>query len=511
MRYLIGIDLGTSGTKTVLFDERGCKIAAHTVEYPLYQPQNGWAEQDPDDWWEASCEGIKSVINQAGIAPDRIVGVGISGQMHGLIMLDKHGNVLRKSIIWCDQRTEAECDEIERKIGRKRLVEITANLAMTGFTASKILWVKNNEPSVYEKCAKIMLPKDYVRYRLTGEFATDISDASGMQLVDVPHRCWSDEVLNALDIDKSLLGKIYESCEVTGKVSAIGAEKSGLYPGTIVVGGAGDNFAAAVGTNTVSAGKAFTTLGTSGVIFAHTDEVAIDSKGRVHTFCSAVPGKWCVMSCTQAAGLSLKWVRDTICSEEIQTAKMTGRSTYDVMNDLASSVPIGANRLIFLPYLMGERSPHVDPNARGVFFGLSPMHNRAHLIRSVMEGVAYSQRDCMEIFKEMNVLIEDMYACGGGARSELWRNMLSNLYRCPVSTLSNDEGPALGAVILAGVGAGIYDSVEYACENIVKKADTINYKETEALEYDKYYKIFRNIYPHIKNDFWELTKVDKQV
>ena len=371
MAYYIGIDLGTSGTKTVLFDREGHALASATIEYPLYQPQNGYAEQDPDDWWNAAAGTIRMVLEQSGVDSAEVKGIGISGQMHGLVMLDKDGKVIRRSIIWCDQRTAKECEEITEKVGAKRLIEITANPALTGFTASKILWVRNNEPENYAKCAKILLPKDYVRYKLTGEFATEVSDASGMQLLDVPNRCWSDEVLEKLDIDKNLLGKVYESPEVTGTVTAEAAALTGLKEGTIVVGGAGDNAAAAVGTGVVEDGKAFTTIGTSGVVFAHTDKISIDPKGRVHTFCSAVPGCWTVMSCTLAAGLSLHWFRDNFCKEEMVAADGIGKDPYFLMDQEAARVPIGANHLIYMPYLMGERSPKLDPNARGVFFGLS--------------------------------------------------------------------------------------------------------------------------------------------
>jgi xylulokinase len=317
---LLGIDIGTSGTKTALFSEKGALLASCTKEYPLYQPQNGWAEQEPDDWWNAVVAGIQQVLRVSGQPASSIAAIGLSGQMHGLVMLDEKGDVLRRSIIWCDQRTAAECEEITARLGRERLIEITANPALTGFTASKILWVRNHEPDIYDKCRHILLPKDYIRYRLTGEFATEVSDASGMQLLDIPRRCWSDEVLDKLSIDKTLLGRVYESPEVTGQVSSAAARVTGLAVGTPVVGGAGDNAAAAVGTGTVKDGFAFTTIGTSGVVYAHSSRVLIDPKGRVHTFCSAVPGEWHVMGVTQGAGLSLKWFRDQFCNTEKQTA-----------------------------------------------------------------------------------------------------------------------------------------------------------------------------------------------
>lgn len=505
MEYVIGVDLGTSGTKTVLFSSDGQPIASKTIEYPLYQPQNGWAEQDPLDWWNAASKSMKEVIAKSGINPHDIKGIGISGQMHGLVMLDKGGNVLRRSIIWCDQRTAAECEEITNKVGAARLIELTANPALTGFTASKILWVRNHEPEVYAKCAHILLPKDYVRYMLTGEFATEVSDASGMQLLDVPNRCWSDEVLSKLGIDKALLAKVYESPEVTGKVSKEAAELCGVPEGTPVVGGAGDNAAAAVGTGTVQDGIAFTTLGTSGVVFAHTDKLSIDPKGRVHTFCCAVPGAWHVMGVTQAAGLSLKWFRDNFCDAEMVTAKGMGKDPYYLMDKQAEAIPIGAERLLYLPYLMGERTPHLDPDCRGAFIGLSAMHTRQHMLRAVMEGVVYSQRDSVEVLRGMGVKINDMLACGGGGTSPLWRQMLADVYGCPVKTVVSKEGPALGVAILAAVGTGIYSSVQEACKEVIKTNPAQNPIAENSKEYEKFYKMYTQLYPALKESYGKLA------
>ena len=505
MAYVIGVDLGTSGTKTVLFDETGKVIASHTIEYPMYQPQNGYAEQDPADWREAAFQTIHAVMQTSGVKPEDVRGIGLSGQMHGLVMLDEGGNVLRRSIIWCDQRTAAECDEITEKVGAKRLIEITANPALTGFTASKILWVRNHEPEIYAKCRHILLPKDYVRYCLTGEFATEVSDASGMQLLDIPKRQWSDEVLEKLGIDKSLLAKVYESPEVTGRLTADAAAKCGLNAGTIVVGGAGDNAAAAVGTGVVRDGRAFTTIGTSGVVFAHTSEITIDPKGRVHTFCCAVPGAWHVMGVTQGAGLSLKWFRDQFCDTEKATARLMGVDEYYLMDKAALASPIGANKLLYLPYLMGERTPHLDPNARGVFFGLSGMHTKRDMLRAVMEGVTYSLRDCVEVCREMGVNVSDIMACGGGGSSPVWRQMLADLYDCPVKTVDSKEGPALGVAILAMVGAGIYGSVPEACDAILRTANVQEPVAENVPEYEKYYQMYRKLYPALKAQFAELA------
>lgn len=505
MAYIIGVDIGTSGTKTVLFDESGKVIASKTIEYPMYQPKNGYAEQDPKDWADATVNTLKAVVSQSGVSKDDIKGIGLSGQMHGLVMLDKDNEVIRNSIIWCDQRTAKEVEEMNAKLGERKLIEITANPALTGWTAAKILWVKNNEPQNYERCRHILLPKDYIRFILTGEYATEVSDASGMQLLDVPNRCWSDEILSTLEIDKSLLGKVYESCEVTGTLTKKMAELTGLNEGTIVVGGAGDNAAAAVGTGVVEDGKAFTTIGTSGVVFAHTSSISIDALGRVHTCCAAVPGAWHVMGVTQGAGLSLKWFRDNFCGSEKETAKLMGVDEYYLMDKEAEMVEVGSNRLLYLPYLMGERTPHLDPNARGVFFGLSAMHTKKDMLRAVMEGVSYSLRDCVEVFREMKIDINDMMACGGGGSSPLWRSMLADLYNCPVKTLASKEGPALGVALLASVGAGIYSSVGEACKQVIEVNKIQEPNAQNVGEYEKYYQLYREIYPALKNSFSRLS------
>jgi len=486
VEYLIGVDLGTSGTKTVLFDAEGSVIASKTIEYPLYQEKNGWAEQDPLDWWNAAADTIRAVVTESGVNNADIKGLGISGQMHGLVMLDRDGAVLRRSIIWCDQRTAKECEEITARVGAKRLIEITANPALTGFTASKILWVRNNQPEIYEKCAHILLPKDYVRYMLTGDFATEVSDASGMQLLDVPNRCWSDEVLEKLDIDKALLPKVYESPEVTGVISEEAAKRTGLMPGTIVVGGAGDNAAAAVGTGVVEDGKAFTTIGTSGVVFAHTDKISIDPKGRVHTFCCAVPGAWHVMGVTQGAGLSLKWFRDNFCAAEKEVAAGMGVDPYYLMDQQAARAPIGCNRLIYLPYLMGERTPHLDPDCRGAC-------------------VTFSQRDSVEVLKGMGVSIDGMLACGGGGTSKLWRQMLADTYNCAVRTVVSKEGPALGVAILAGVGAGLYPSVQEGCRRVIRLNAPQDPIAENVPKYEAFYRMYTKLYPALKDSYKALA------
>ena len=501
MKYLIGIDLGTSSTKTILFDEDGKSICAATAEYPMIQPQNGWAEQDPAHWWEACVTTLRQVMERSGIPKEQVIGVGLSGQMHGLVMLDKYGAVLRNSIIWCDGRTAKECVEITEKVGAQRLIEITANPALVGFTAGKILWVREHEPELYARCRHILLPKDYLRYKLCNVFATEVSDASGMNLMDVPKRQWSKEVLEKLNIDSALLPSLHESCEVTGAITEETARQTGLAKGTPVVGGAGDNAAAAIGTGVVASGKAFTSIGTSGVIFAHSDTVTIDLHGRIHTFCSAVPGKWTVMSCTLAAGGSLQWFQNQFYIHEIQSAIAKGKDPYEFMDKLVEQVPIGSNRLLFLPYLMGERSPLLDPDARGVFFGLSGIHTRQDMLRAVMEGVGFSLRHCLDIFKNMGVSINEMLVTGGGGTNHLWRQILSDLYECPVVTINNREGPALGAAILAGVGTGLYQDMQKAC-NMIINVNTLQHPIAEnAATYNSYFALYKDVYQSIKKQF----------
>ena len=496
MAYVIGIDIGTSGTKTILFDENGKTIAGKTVEYPLYTPQNGWAEQDPEDWWRATLEGLKAVMT--GIDARDVRGIGLSGQMHGLVMLDKQGKVLRKSIIWCDQRTGEECKELTALVGAGRLMDITKSPAVTGFTASKILWVKKHEPELFDKCSTILLPKDYIRFKLTGERATEVSDASGMQLMDIEKRCWSSEVLEKIGLDGSLLGKMYESVEVTGTILPEVAKETGLRAGIPVVGGAGDNAASAIGCGGIRDGDAFTTIGTSGVVFAHTSKLSVDQSGRIHSFCAAVPGEYHVMGVTQAAGLSLRWFRDQFCAPEVSQAAKLGLDPYQIMDDEAAKVSVGSNGLLYVPYLNGERTPHLDPDIRGAFLGLTAAHGRPEMIRAVMEGVTFSLRDCLSVFEGTGVRLSAMKVCGGGSVSALWRQMLADNMNVPVSTLQSNEGGSLGAAILAGVGSGLYASLEQACETVIRTRTTQKPIEANVKAYQKYYDIYTRVYASIR-------------
>ncbi|MFA7672464.1 MAG: xylulokinase [Clostridia bacterium] len=508
MGYLLGIDIGTSATKTVLFSIKGEAIASASYEYPLYQPYPGWAEQDPKDWWDAVCETCKEVIKKTGIDNKLIKGIGLSGQMHGLVMLDKHDNLLGRSIIWCDQRTEKQAAEIEDRITRKRLIEITANPAITGFTAAKIMWVKENLPEIYAKATKIMLPKDYIQYMLTGEFSTEVSDGSGMQLMDIKKRCFSDEVLEKLGVDRRLLGYMHESCEEAGRVTIKASELTGLAAGTTVAAGAGDQAACAVGNGIVKEGIISSTIGTSGVIFAHTNELHIDKGGRIHTLCHAVPGAWHVMGVTQAAGLSLKWFRDEFCQEEKKNAEALGVDPYVLMDKMAEKIEKGSKGLIYLPYLMGERSPHLDPNCSGVFFGLTPMHTKAHLIRSIMEGVVFSLKDSVEILKnDMGIALNEVRVSGGGAKSPLWKQMQGDIFGIDIAEVNNPEGGALGVAILAGVAGGIYKSVQSACDEMITLKKKKIHEGENTAEYNKFYNVYKGLYPVMKKSFSELRSI----
>lgn len=503
MQYLIGSDIGTSGTKTVLFDERGKIVASAFREYPLFQERSGWAEQAPEDWANAVFETISEVIESTKVPPEQVKGVGLSGQMHGLVLLDKDNKVLRKSIIWCDQRTQCECDEITAAIGRERLVEITANPAVTGFTASKILWVQKHEPEIWKKTAHILLPKDYVRFTLTGEYITDVSDASGMQLLDIAKRDYSDEVLKKLQIDRALLPRVAESSDEGGRILASAAQKCGLKAGTVVAGSAGDQAAAAIGNGIVESGIASCNIGTSGVVFAHTEKPLIDKQGRIHTFCHAVEGKWHVMGVTQGAGLSMKWFKDNFYAEEARSLP----DVYARINEDIAQISIGSEGLLYLPYLMGERTPHLDADAKGVFFGITPRHTRAHFARAVMEGVSFSLLDCLNVIRETGQDPKEVRIGGGGAKSTIWKQMIADIFGCACVATNSGEAGALGAAILAGVAAGVFDSVVSACRGMIRITEHYAPDLQKTKQYREFYRIYSGIYPSLKNNYKELKKL----
>jgi xylulokinase len=493
MKHLLGIDVGTGGTRALVIDEQGQIVASATSEHvPFASPHTGWAEQDPRDWWRATGEAVRAAVGKAGGA-DRIGAVGFSGQMHGSSMLDASGEVVRPALLWCDQRTDAECREITERVGAARLIELTLNPALTGFTLPKLLWVRKHEPDKWNEVRSVLLPKDYVRFRLTGDKATDVADASGTLLFDVANRVWSGTMLDEMEIDASLMPRSYESPDVTGHVSREGAEATGLKAGTPVVAGGGDQSAGAVGMGIVRPGGVSATIGTSGVVFAATDRPALDPGGRVHTFCHAVPGRWHVMGVTQGAGLSLRWLRD-----QFGAGKDDGRDPYDRMTEEASKVPAGSDGVLWAPYLMGERTPHLDPHARAALVGLAASHTRGHVIRAVLEGVAFSLKDSFTIFGEMKVPLSSVRLGGGGARSPLWRRIQTDVYGYPAEIVEAEEGAAYGAALLAGVGGGVWKSVDDACDAVVRVKSRFAPDPAASATLAASYEKFRALYPALK-------------
>ncbi len=499
MSYMMGIDVGTTGTRAIVVRPDGHVIGAATGDHqPMRMPRPGWAEQDPEDWWSATVEAVRAALADAGVTGTEIAAVGLSGQMHGVVLLDKTRAVLRPSLIWCDQRSQAQCDWITSQVGAERLIQLVSNPALTGFSAPKILWVRDNEPELFERAAHFLLPKDYVRFRLTGEFATEVSDASGTLLFDVTNRRWSQEMLGALELDSKLLPRAYESPEITGQISRETSLVTGLKAGTPVVGGGGDQASSAVGNGIVLPGLTSATLGTSGVIFTFTERPTLDPHGRIHTFCHAVPGKWHVMGVTQGAGLSLRWFREHFGMSESWLAKQTGVDAYDLVIAQAARIPPGSEGLLWLPYLMGERTPHLDAQARGMWFGLTAAHTRGHLIRAILEGVAFSLRDSLEIFKELEIPVEQIRASGGGSRSFFWRQIQADIYGKELVTLRTSEGSALGAAMLAGVGAEVYSSVEESAREAIQIRERMAPIAANVKDYDRLYQVYRSLYPAVR-------------
>ncbi len=538
---VLGLDVGTGGSRAVIVDADGAVTATATEAHAAFDsPRTGWAEQHPDDWWRASRAAIRAVLAAGGTAPGDVRAVGLSGQMHGAVLLDAAGEVVRPALIWCDQRTGAQCRRLTDEVGAARLIELVANPALTGFTLPKLLWVRDEEPAAWARVRTVLLPKDYVRWKLTGERATDAADASGTLLFDVARRRWSSALIAHAGIDAAALPAVHEGPAVTGRLVPAGAEATGLAAGTPVVAGGGDQAAGAVGMGIVRPGAVSATIGTSGVVFAATDRPALDPRGRVHTFCHAVPDRWHVMGVTQGAGLSLRWLRDLIGAGAGRPGAPGGgghdgagggdpaapgggdpaapggggpartggggpartgdggpvapEDPYDLLCAEASQAPPGADGVLWAPYLMGERTPHLDPDARAALVGLSAAHGRAHVIRAVLEGVAFSLRDSLTIFDEMGVPATRIRLGGGGARSPLWRQIQADAYRQPVDVLAAEEGAAYGAALLAGVGAGVWGSVDEACGAAVRVAGTVA-PESGAMEaLDRQYRRFRALY-----------------
>jgi xylulokinase len=508
MSITLGIDIGTSGTKTLAIDETGKILGSATAEYPCEHPRPGWSEQDPELWWQATARTVREVMGKAGIPAGDVAGIGLSGQMHGSVFLDQSGKVIRPALLWNDQRTAAECVEIEEKAGgREGLIRLVANPALTGFTAPKILWLRRHEPRNWERVHQVMLPKDYIRYRLSGTYATEVSDASGTLLLDVANRRWSQQLLSKLDLDPALLPPCFESIEVSSQLSTLGASETDLTPGIRIVGGAGDQPAGAVGNGIVRSDVVSATMGTSGVVFAHADAPGFDPLGRLQQFCHAVPGAWCAFGVVLAAGGSLQWFRNELGKAEVARAQATGVDPYFVLSDEAALAGVGAEGLFFLPYLTGERTPHFDPHAKGAWIGLTVRHGRPHMIRSILEGASYAMRDCLELVRAMGVTVEQIRASGGGARNPLWRQIQADIYGIDVDTVNSTEGPAFGVALLAQVGTGGFATVQEACDATIRRVDRTKVDPRTQTFYDRGYGIYRQLYKDLKQSFVAISSL----
>ncbi len=489
MTTWLGIDVGTGGTRALLVNKEGAIVAAFTSPHDeMIMERPLWAEQRPENWWDAAKLAIRGVLSKAQISPSSVQGIGLSGQMHGLVMLDSSDRVIRPSLIWCDQRSQDQVDGINRLLGATTVLACTANPVLTGFTLPKLLWVRDNEPRHFERLHKFLLPKDYIRFCLTGEYASDVSDASGTALFDVVQRRWSNEMTDHLGLQRSILPAALESTRISGRISRDAAEATGLAENTPVVAGAGDQAASAVGNGIVESGAVSCTLGTSGVVFAHMDFPEYDSRGRVHTFCHAVEGAWHVMGVTQGAGLSLQWFRNNLTLD----------APYEALTAEAATAPAGSQGLFWLPYLMGERTPHLDAAARGGWIGLTARHTRADLIRALLEGVSYSQKDCLDVIEQMGVSAKSIRLSGGGARSPFWQQMLADVFGKPVSILENQEGSAYGAALLAMVGTGAYSSVQEVCKASIRELRRFEPQPAEQKLYAEAHRTYCSLYPAIR-------------
>ncbi len=491
--WLLGIDVGTGGTRAVIVDERGKVVASASSEHAAFRsPKPGWAEQDPEDWWRATQEAVSAALAAARRDTNstaNVDGIGLTGQMHGAVMLDEDGKVLRPALIWCDQRTDAQCDWLHARLGREHLIELTCNPALPNFTLTKLLWVKEHEPEVFARIRHILCPKDYVRYRMTGKYAMDVQEASGTLLLDVTHREWSSTVAKVAGIPEGWLPELFESSDICAEVSAEVAESLGLRAGTPVVAGAGDQGAGAVGMGILMPGSVSATIGTSGVVFAATDSPVRDPKGRLHTFCHAVPGRWHVMGVTQSAGLSFRWFRETFAPG----------SSYDDLTAAAASVAPGSDGVIWAPYLLGERTPHLDSQATAAFVGITAGSTQAHFVRAVLEGVAYSLRDTFTLFAELGIPVKGVRLGGGGARGSLWRKIQASVYNHASEVLVAEEGGAFGAALLAGVGIGVWPSADDACQTALAVAERIEPDAEAVKAYEAGYKVYRRLYPALRS------------
>jgi xylulokinase len=508
MAYLLGLDIGTSGAKALLCDEKGKVVATALAEYPIYSPFPLWSEQNPVDWWQGAQSALRQVLAESKVNPAEIAGLGLTGQMHGAVFLDARGEVIRPALLWNDQRTAAECAEITEKVGAARLIEIAGNPALTGFQAPKIVWLRNHEPENFAKIACVLLPKDYIRLKLTGDLAADASDAAGTLLLDLRTRDYSPEILEKLGLQRAWLPKVYEGPEVTGCLLPEVARALGLPEKLPVIAGGGDNAASAIGTGVVRSGVVSSSIGTSGVVFAYSDGIALDPGGRLHTFCHTVPGKYHLMAVVLSAGGSFHWLRD-LFRQACTMAGMADASglSYDQLTAAAAAVPVGAEGLVFLPYLTGERTPHLDPLASGAFVGLTARHGVGHVARAVMEGVVYGLKDGLEIMRDLGVPVGQIRATGGGGRSPFWRQMQADIYGAEVVSLQAEEGPAYGAALLAGVGAGVFTDVVAAADRCVAVASSTQPDSRTRAAYEPVYAVYRDLYGALKDSMHRLGKI----
>jgi xylulokinase len=498
--YFLGIDIGTSGAKAILTNQFGRVIAASTNKYPMYNTYPLWCEQNPDDWWKAVQKSIREIISLQRINPEEIKGIGLTGQMHGLVTLDVNGNSLYPCIMWNDQRTSEECEEITSIIGFEKLLSVTGNPVLPGFTAPKILWLKKYKPDIYSRIHKILLPKDYIRLKLTNEFISDVSDASGTSLLDVKRRNWSNEILTQLDIPVDWLPLVLESKEISGKITKEAALKTGLKEGTHVIAGAGDQAAGAVGCGAVKEGLISITLGTSGVVFTSSNIFRIEPEGKLHAFCHALPDRWHLMGVTLSAAGSFQWLKETFFNDV----------SYDLLTKSAETILPGSEGLIYLPYLSGERTPYPDPNAKGTFIGITLRHNKSHFVRALLEGVSFSMKDCYQLISNIGIVADKIIISGGGAKSELWKSIIADLFGVEINTLNSTEGAPYGAAILAAVGTGFYDNIDEACGAILKIESSILPDKNNYNLYNDYYSLYTELYPALKTSFNNISRLTKK-
>jgi len=502
MSYYLGIDIGTSGAKALVMDARACVVASSVAPHGISSPRPGWSEQSPGDWWASTCAAVGAAIAKAGIDGGQVAAVGLSGQMHGLVITDSAGRPLRSAIIWNDQRSVEQAEQVEARAGgRAALIRRVGNAAMTSFTLTKLLWVRRHQPRVYSRIRHLLMPKDYVRLCLTGDYVADVTDASGTLLLDARRRRWSAEMLSLFDIDPSILPPLMESQEIAGRLRPVAAKALGLAAGTPVVAGAGDQPAGAVGNGIVVDGLFSATMGTSGVVYRHSRRYRTDPTGRAQTFCSAVPGEYCLFGCVLAAGGSLQWFRNVLGGEEIRRAKSSRRDPYELLDELAGQSPPGCEGLFFLPYLTGERTPHADPFARACWIGIQSRTTRGELVRSVMEGATFAMRDALGVLAGGGKRPSRIRISGGGARSSLWRQLQADIYGTTCVTINAEEGPAYGAALLAAVGTGRFADVQEACRAGIRVTRTIRPSAALRRRYADLYAQYRRLYPALKTEF----------